>query len=325
MAQNSPPTGPLTEAEITGALQLSGYPLEIRLLQTFTDAGLDPSIGHRFIVGGHDQSCEVDVIVRARESLEGHAGQVHLTALIEAKQLIERRVFVGFKWRQPSTHEMRVMRCRLSGRPTCRVVSQGLPEDELVQMMLAGASPVGGAFDGMNEAPVCPQWAYVQDNKDTSSKLQHKFVASQDKEHRKSFGRLVEATTWLEENSADFLTRTPGKPPMLRVEIISPTIVFGTPSLYMYDPITRALEETDHLILQQMWDAGGQVHVRYVDVVTEGGVTNMITRYKAALALMLDRCNGNIGALQRLANEQRLAQIEIDSEDAEGRQTVFTT
>jgi hypothetical protein len=307
------PTGPLTDDQIKGALQHSGFPLEIRLLQAFHEAGFDPVIGHRFIPGDGEKSAEVDVMAYAGAPLANHKGSVHLKAMIEAKQLPERKVFVGLKWKQPVPHEMRSMRIRFSGRPTCRVLCEGPNGQELVQIMLGPPGPIAEALDPLNEPIVCHHWCYVQDD----SKFE--FVAEQDDRHLDSFSKLIRVVTWLEEDTAAVFARRPSGE-LLRVQILSPTIVLGTPHLYIYDPLQpETLEKASSIILHQMHEAGGKVHGRYVDVVTEDGLPEFIDRYRRAAARLQVACDKHIGALLEITEKQRLSQIEIDAHDEQVR------
>lgn len=292
------PTGALSDNEITDALRLSGFPLEIRLLQQFDAAGFDPIVGFRLMLDEAGKSVEVDVMAYATASLADYKGQIYLKAMIEAKQLVDRRVFVGMKWKQPTAHEMRSLRIRLSGRPTCQVLSDGPGGQDLIQLMLGGAEPVAAAIDSLNEGIVCSNWAYVQDSK------QFGVMALQDTEHRDSFAKLIRVVTALEEDTANHLTRTPGKPPMLQLQILSPTIVLGTPHLYVFDPLTEQLERTPRLILQQMFEAGGRVHARLVDVVTETGLPDFIDRYRRVVAALKTACDKRVDLLQQIAGVQ---------------------
>src|SRR4051812_23733154 len=127
-------TGLLDDTEIISALQHSGFPLEIRLLQAFHEGGFDPIIGHRFIPGQDERSAEVDLIAYTGAALANHRGHVYVKAMVEAKQLGQRVAFVGFKWKKPDAHEMRSMRIRFSGSPTCQVLANVLDRGRLVQL-----------------------------------------------------------------------------------------------------------------------------------------------------------------------------------------------
>ena len=301
VSQRPKKTGPLKDAEIKAALQHSGFPLEIRLLHAFDAAGFDPVIGHRFIPGEGEKSAEVDVMANALGTLANSQGDVLLRAMVEAKQFIERMAFVGFKWKQPDAHTMRSLRIRFSGRPTCQVLADARNQQDLVQLMLGPPGPIAAALDPLNEAVVCHHWAEVQDHE------KFDFIAKQDDTHRDSFLKLVRVTTWLEEDTATMLTRTPGKPPLLRIQILSPTIVIATPHLYVYDSITGTLETTSSLILDQTHDAGGKVHRRFVDVVTEAGLPQFIDRYHRTLEGLRAACDKHLNDLSSIAHKQSRA------------------
>jgi hypothetical protein len=315
MGNNKPRSaGPLTEEEILSSLKRSGFPLEIRLLQAFDEGGFDPTPPHRFILGEGDKerSAEIDVTARAMESLAGHRGLLLLTLMIEAKQIDERVTFVGFKWKQPPPLEMRAARIRFSGLPTCNVLRNGVDGGRFHQFLLGGEKPAMAALDGLNEAPLCHHWCFVRDN----SKREW-IEATQEDDMRLSFRKLVHATTWLERESALQFLRHPGDPPQWRLQIIFPTIVIATPQLYTFDALTNKLEKTQSLILREMYEVGGEVHARYVDVVTENEIPNLMLRHRDAARALRKACDEGAGELSRIVDEQRLRQEKLDRETAE--------
>jgi hypothetical protein len=307
MGDNAP-TGPLTEDEILNSLKRSGFPLEIRLLQAFDEGNFDPTPPHRFILGEGDKerSVEIDLTARAMETLADHRGLLLLTLMIEAKQIHERVSFVGFKWKQPTPLEMRVGRMRFCGLPTCKVLNNGVDGGQFDQFLVGGAKPAMAAVDVLNEAPLCHHWCFARENK-------HKFIeATQEDEMRQSFRRLVHATTWLERESALFRLRNPGDPPQWRVEIKFLTIVIGTPHLYTFDPLTGALEKTQRLILREMYEVGGEIHARYVDVVTEAEIPHLMSRYRQAARDLSTAFDNGQWELNAIVDEQRARQEAFD-------------
>lgn len=307
---NDKPSGPLTDDEILDAVRRSGYPLEIRLLQAFDEGGFDPTPPHRFILGEGDKerSAEIDVTARAMETLADHRGLLLLTLMIEAKQIHERVSFVGFKWKQPTQLEMRVGRMRFCGLPTSKVLNNGVDGGQFDQFLLGGATPAMAALDVFNEAPLCHHWCFVRDSK-------HKFIeATQEEDMRHSFRKLVHATTWLERESALFRLRHPSDH-QWRVEIKFPTIVVATPHLYTFDPLSGALAKTQSLILREMYEVGGEVHARYVDVVTEAEIRNLMARYRAAARALCTAVDEGAYEISAIVDEQRGRQQRLDNEE----------
>lgn len=305
---NERASGPLTADEILEAVKRSGFPLEIRLLQAFEERGFDPTPPHRFTLGEGDKerSVEIDVTARAMETLAGHKGLLLLTLMIEAKQIHERVAFVGFKWKQPTQLEMRVGRTRFCGVPTCKVLDSSVDSGQFDQFLFGGERPAMAALDVFNDAPLCHHWCFVRDSK-------HKFIeATQEEDMRQSFRKLVHATTWLERESALFRLRHPSDHSW-RVEIKFPTIVIATPYLYTFDPISGALEQTQSLILREMYEVGGEVHARYVDVVTEAEVPNLTARYRAAALALCTAFDEGVHAISAIVDEQRSRQQQLDN------------
>lgn len=298
-AQHKVQDEPLTEDDVKSALKHSGFPLEIRLLQAFDDEGFDPTIGTRLIPSDGEKSAEVDLMARCGGALARNRGFVYLTAMVEAKQLGSRVNFVGFKWKQPNAHSMRSLRIRFSGVPTCQVLHSQASDCGLVQLMLGDSDPIAAALDHLNESAVCPHWAYVRETKNNSH-----IEARKDDDVRESFAKLVRVTTGLENSNASFLSRNLGKPPLLRLQILSPTIILSTPCLYLYDPITDTLEKTDSLILQEMHEFNGRVHARYIDVITETALPKLIQRYKQTRDELVAACDRHITRLVDIAEQQ---------------------
>lgn len=299
--------GPLTEQEILNALKRSGFPLEIRLLQAFDEGGFDPTPPHRFTLGEGDKerSVEIDLTARAMETLAEHRGLLLLTLMIEAKQIHERVSFVGFKWKQPTPLEMRVGRTRFCGLPTCKVLNNGMDGGQFDQFLLGGATPAMTAVDVLNEAPLCHHWCFVRESK-------QKFIeATQEDDMRQSFRRLVHATTWLERESALFSLRNLAVK-QWRLEIKLPTVVIATPHLYTYDPLSGELEKTPSLILREMYEVGGEIHARYLDVVTEAEIPNLMKRYREAARRLREACDSGQWQLETIVDEQRARQEKID-------------
>jgi hypothetical protein len=309
VGNNKPrPIGPLTDEEIRDSLKHSGFPLEIRLLQAFDEGGFDPTPPHRFILGEGDKerSAEIDVTARAMEVLADNRGLLLLTLMVEAKQIDERVAFVGFKWKQPTPHEMRAARIRFSGLPTCQVLSDGPNDARFTQFLLGGEKPPMVALDGLNQAPLCHHWCFVREN----PKREFRIEATQEDDMRQSFRKLVHVTTWLERESARFFWQNP-EPLQWRLEIKFPTIVIATPQLYTFDPLTNDLAKTQSLTLREMYDVGGEIHARYVDVMTETEIPNLMSRYRQAARALRTACDQGALELSDIVEEQRIAREKL--------------
>lgn len=310
----SRPTGPLTDKEILDSLKHSGFPLEIRLLQAFNEGGFDPTPPHRFLLGeGEERSAEIDVTARAMETLADHRGLLLLTLMVEAKQIDERKAFVAFKWKQPTPLEMRAARMRFCGLPTYQVLRNGVDlGGRFSQFLSGGEKPAMAALDGLNQAPLCHHWCFVREN----PKRDWRPEATQEDDMRQSFRKLVHATTWLERESAVFFLRHAGDSPLWRLEVKFPTIVIATPQLYTFDALTNTLEGTPRLILREMYEVGGEIHARYVDVVTEKEIPNLMLRYREAARALRTACDEGAGELSKIVEEQRMSQEKLDREAA---------
>jgi hypothetical protein len=191
------------------------------------------------------------------------------------------------------------------------VLGNGVDGGRFDQFLVGGSTPAMAAIDVLNDAPLCHHWCFVRDNQ------KHKFVeATQEDDMRNSFRKLVHATTWLERSSALFSLRNSGNPLQWRLEIKFPTVVIATPNLYTYDPLTGALEKTQSLTLREMHEVGGEVHVRYVDVVTEAEIPRLMTRYRDAARGLRTACDNGHLELSAIVDEQRERQGRIDRVNA---------
>jgi hypothetical protein len=129
------------------------------------------------------------------------------------------------------------------------------------------------SLDALSEGlPVCHQWAVVH-RKD--GKPEHK--AEHLGDYWDDISNVVEAAEWLlHEDSI-------GCVPLIRMGLVLPTLIVGTPSLHLFDVNTQELRQTDQLILAGTFDlGGGRAETRLVDVVTANGLAAMISRYRKA-------------------------------------------
>lgn len=179
---------PITDRQIVAAIERSGYPFEVELLNALEDAGLDPVNGIRLRVmeaetramrGDGDEPVsavtrEIDTMARVHATHvvpgldEPAIGPVAalMLALIEAKSLPSTSAFVGFPVKRPSAIDLRAARARFAGAP-CYGPIPHLNEAAGI------AQEISGALDPFNDAPCCIQWALVEEVRQGEHRADH--------------------------------------------------------------------------------------------------------------------------------------------------------
>lgn len=319
-ARGSKPSDGLTEEKIREAIRRSGYPLEIRLAKQFEDAKMEPILGWRVGSPRTPNLRDMDLLValnepRIYEVFEENQKvtgvlQMSMHAMIQVKGMPAGMAFVGFPWRQPTTHEARVMRSFTGGCPASRARSYDFGWNAI---STGGDDSVIAALDPLNEsATVCHQWSVVHmpgGRKAANSGIPAEYRAEHLTDYADDISNVAEATEWLLRERT-----TPSKDG--QVSFIYPTLIVGTPSLYLFDVHSGTLRTTDWLIYEGTFDFGeGRAETRYVDVVTEAGVPKMIERHKRAFAEMVERLTLRAGEIRASAKNQS-SKMQLDKLNA---------
>lgn len=314
----------LEEEEILGALAASGYPLEIRLLRAFSDGGMDPIIGFR-IASGPTESREVDIIAHFTRNIpvgDGRVLRVTLRLLVEAKSMEPGSAFVGFPWKRPTEHELRVGRARFGGLPSYRIV-RGFdqPNDVVI-----GKDGIADAFDPLNEAPVCVQWATVRR---TKSGNEQRPVATHDDSFWDDIDGVVRASRAMMVSH----TTHPWPKGTLMMLFEVPVLVVATPQLWLHEPAATPppsgsnLTSTHRLVLDRMFQLDHGVEQRLVDVVTEAGLPAFIESCRKTVEALEARVQRHAGALIEAAESQHESfeklRIEAAMDDFQRRRNPF--
>jgi hypothetical protein len=277
---------PITESDVRAAIEAAGYPLEVKLFHEFAVNEMDPVLGHRMRVrddtgSGDPTSREIDLLASVRTSIvgDGQVSAFNVTAVIDAKLLHEPARFVAVVGDQPSEHERRVARSYFFGRPSFRVLLQ---DEGSYSDCFIGEAGVADALDPLSAGTFCVHWAIVK----REQKNQFEAWAKHDEGFQDAIKTVVEAAVWNERSFSQFsLGLGDNATPVPDLRIYCPTIIVGTPTLYMYDVKDGSISQTDWLMLRMNFDVGGHVVNRVVDIVATGGVPGMIARYKAAKEL----------------------------------------
>jgi hypothetical protein len=307
---------PISDTELTAALEASGFPLELKLFHQFAAAGMDPVLGHRLRVRepveGKPSSHEVDLMARVDASLPGIEYSPHAAAiaLIDAKKLHDPARFVGIVGEAPTLIERRVMRSFFFGCPSFRVTTG---RQEAYGHLFIGDGGFSESLDLLTGGPVCAHWTIVKREKDEDGGYPARTNGDGKEQNRyyQAMHTLVSMAVWNERESSEHSAGLrPDTRPLPQIMVYCPTLIVDTPSLCMYDPKTGQLEQVDRLMIRMMYDVDNAVHSRIVDVVSTGGVAAMIERYKATGDLMrlgLARQGGALNAIAREIRQQRYA------------------
>jgi hypothetical protein len=293
------PLDPLSESEIRDGLNASGYPLEIRLLKAFSDGGMDPIIGFR-VNDGEGSSREIDILANFTHAFgigDGKVVNLQLRLLVEAKSLEPGAAFVGFPWQRPSDHNLRVNRMHFGGMPSNRAV----PELDRDGDVILGPGGLSDAFDAMNAAPVCVQWAVARRTKAGS---EQRTVASHDASFWEGIDGVVRSSHDMMVDHS--MCRWPAEAHLMLFEM--PVLVVATPTLWLYDavaPQKAPLASTPSLILARTFELPDRTEHRLVDVVTEVGVPSFIEACRKTFEDLKARVSTHAEALVQIAKKQR--------------------
>lgn len=264
-----------SDQEIIDAINTSGYPFEIRLLTTFDKEGMDPVPYFRSATDEDSDTKEIDLLASYTERADG----VRLTfrAVIEAKSMPSSERFVGFSWKRPSDHELRVARLMIGGLPPLR------EQPGHLWHLLFQEGGFAEALDPLNDGPVCVQWATIKPTQPGQGKgkvTAFTGKANHDDAYWKSLDALVRATEWRARESS-CVPSWPKDQPILLFEYA--TVIIATEHLLVYDASANTLNRVDHFMLHRPFEvAGKDVVYRLVDFVTEKGVADFAQRYRSA-------------------------------------------
>jgi hypothetical protein len=301
----SPRSGPLDQQEILAALAASGYPLELRLLKLFEQHRMHPVIGFRVpqLTG---PTREIDLLVLASQNVQVDGGpmiSVNLRLLVEAKSLEPAASFVGFEVEQPQAPALRTLRARFGGAPSNRIVA-ALERDG---GFVLGPGGLAEAFDPMNTAPVCVQWAVARRK---GKGIEQHCYAGHDESFwddidgvvRSSHATMLDATMSMQrvlERSASAGVR------QLHIMIDVPVLVLATPHLWLFDAANPAdLRKSGSLLLLRQFEVGSGVEHRLVDVVTEAALPAFIASCRDTLDGLLQRAQSNANEILAVAERQ---------------------
>jgi hypothetical protein len=291
-------SGPLSDEEIIDSFKRSGFPFELRLMKAFSDGGMDPVLGFRVAPAGSTETRELDLLASFSRSVV--VGQkvltVSLRLVVEAKSLPSDVAFVGLPWERPPDLELRVGRAYFGGRPSNRVLSD-LERDGHA---IVGASGLAEAFDPLNAAPVCVQWAIAKRlaGKDTVASANH------DGPFWEWIDGVVRAAHSLNFSFSEFAVTSNH----LRLQFELPVLMLATDQLRVLDvsldPWT--VSTTQRLILARTFQVHNHIEHRLVDVVTENGVPSFI-----------EACRATVDKLKKLSADHAPTLIELASRQRE--------
>lgn len=306
-------TTPIEPYEIEEAVLRSGYPLEIRLLEAFEDAGMAPQIGT--LVRPDNQkppkdnlpTREIDIVAHLARRLEIGArtdtGQdaIHatLSALVAAKNLAPSAAIVGFKWRDVPKRELQLGRCRFGGSPT--TVLDGYPE---ANGLAQGEGGFVDAFEPLTDAPVCVQWSIARRGG----------PLDQEKRYWQDLDVLVktESSTAMSTSHGFLNGRGVAKVLLFQLSVL----VVATSAFHIYDALAKEkpFTQVDWFILRRQFNLGDRAEERLVDVVTEAGLPRFIAACKKTMDGIAERVEKRKDDVVRVATAQH-----AKYEDALGR------
>jgi hypothetical protein len=273
MGQNQQPSGPPSANEIKEALEGSGYPLELRVFAELKELGMDPVFGQRVRIDESPRTKELDILaskeVMFSQPERQRSARASLRLFVQVKRFPEGAI-VGFVSEPPSESELRSLRSRVAGLPSCGVH----PADTGAAAALL--APIVAAFEPLNEGPFCSQWAVVRRSRSGGAKPP--FACDHEDGAFEDMATLVQAGLLAAREYTTFRLTNPDANPLPDLHFYLPTLVVSGPA-FVYDVASRDLREVDRFLLLVAIDAMGVPQRGLIDVVSAGALRSLVARY----------------------------------------------
>ncbi|HVY32581.1 MAG TPA: hypothetical protein VHB79_38855 [Polyangiaceae bacterium] len=307
---------PITREQIVDALESSGYPFEVALYQQFAAAGMDPTLGQRFRVRDPERggdglvSREIDLVARVRETtaVVDHVMSAGITPLVEAKKLQEPLRLVGILIPPPERNQLVAWRAKFHGCPSFGI----LPKDGSHAPLFLNSPGIGDSLAPFLDAPFCAHWAVVRrkDKGPNYPPFASGDTGDENVRIHDGLQTLVAATTWLEREASEHLQSVGvAVSPVPALDSFMPTLAVHTPTLHLYDPVTRTLSDVHWFTVSKTFEVDGEIIHRLIDVVTHAGIAALIDRCKQAGKALLELMVANHRELHELAIEVRKSNV----------------
>lgn len=297
----------LTHAELLAAIKGSGYPLEVRLHRTLTDAGLDCLLGAHFKLADGAVK-EIDLLASTATHQIRHGVEINynLTAVIGVKRLLPPDRFVGVLASKPPHPDERAS-LRLAAVGGVPSVGSGFGHEQrgVADLLLSrGRDSFSNALSPLTSQPHCVHWAVA------GRRNGQKLWAEQSQpvwEDVETAARVSDALVG-EATHASASTRTGGT----YLSFLWPTLVVGDLEyLHVFDANTEELVEVDWLVLQRAFHLGdGRVALRSVDIVTEAGLLRLASALQETAKRMAGPLLRHSDDLAQLGAKQRGAALD---------------
>jgi hypothetical protein len=285
---------PLSEEEIKGAIEASGYPLEVVVWKEFLEAKFNADLGVRMQVREASTgtfTADVDVVAslslsvaRAADGEEEAAtrtsqvrwikslGRVEVGALVQCKKLHKPRRFAGIvPVTQPSPSQQRAYRARIGGVPHFGVFDE---QPVSYGKFFLQSSEFGAALDVLQSPVVCVHSALVSRDGKHNPKA--------DRDH--GVWSDLETLALAEDHAARELTLTileaKDTVALPAMRLLVPVLVLDTPTLVVYNPLATSLSQFDRFTLRHASEIRGKAASRYIEVTTLAALPSLIEQLR---------------------------------------------
>lgn len=284
--------------------------MELRVLQTMSEAGIACVAGYRVPGGRETDSAEVDILgVVSRDQLtefNGEPGQltIQLELFCEAKNFGSDEAFVGLCL-PAQTAIQTVSRLRWGGVPCA-----GFVDTTALQAIAPGLK---SAFAALDAPRLCLQWSTIRGS--TKNPPSYPFIA----EHDGGYARGVENICRAAAIAALPTWRGSKAPRHLLLKIPLSVLIYGGQKLKVHSPADLGIEGCLRWRLQQAVVIDGQNHFRLVDVVHESELRSFLDECVSAAQAALPVFGPQAQALHEAAQRQANANLEAAFDAAQRR------
>lgn len=297
-------TDPIGIRELRGAIQKSGYPLEVELFHLFKDKGMATTLGTWLQIDDSPTAvAELDLVAyfRATTPLDGEKLTSYVTTVFaEVKRLHAPAQFVGILGEQPASTTEALARAHYAGLPSFGHGVYPHAQPNVTGAIFTKAGAICDTSEPLHGAPTCPHWAIVRRNKKGN---EWEAFAKGDPEFYRDMQKLVAARAYWSEKIAKILLSKKGSPPA--IQFIPLLLVVDTKKLFVYDPQDKTIRGVPRLVVQQTYQVGTRTCQAAIDVVIPSEVPAMIERYHESFKVLGKRVKSWDAAMQMLVDTLR--------------------
>ena len=292
-----PPTHPPSRAEITEALRLAGYALEIRAGRVLIDLGFGTTHGERYPTHHDGTHNDVDLTAIQFADVKGsHRQIVRLVLLAAVKQYVPGAAFVAFPPHRLMKQDGRV---RLGGVPSY-YVRDNAEWDRALEPLLLG---IMRALAPLRHASTsCVQYAVAQYKNKGGN--EYAAYASHEQGTEDDLQQLMAAQASVYLSETHRALGVPQLAPLPVMFFVVPALVLNCP-VYTFTERTGRLKKERWVSLELTRDVPAPKSTSVVDVVSFAHLKTYAKHLLSVLAGVAADAHQKKGALAEAAEMQR--------------------